>query len=272
MCYIGRIGVTIWIVCHPRERRYPRVNVSELEDAKKSFLAFRLLHPPPSLLLPPRPSASRLLFWLLLFWWDCRRFGNAGSVVHPTPFLSSYLVFGVRLANLSPHGDNSFLPVAQFLYIFSDGHGRGAVLRMCAAPSFSPPLKGGLWEVSAWQPLPFSSCVYPAVAGVGFNPSVNPALLRFSRSGQWRRPAKPKTVFPPEHFDTPMVEAQSFWPTRHVYNLFDIRGYTASSGPIFAFALITKMVISLQRDLARSYYDGYAASTRRCSFVGMRYI
>jgi O-antigen/teichoic acid export membrane protein len=157
----------------------------------------------------------------------------------------------------------------------------GAVLRIVRCPIFLPSLLGRGWErVSAWQPLAVLVVALDLIlAGAGFNPSVDPALLDFKPEVvKWLESQQAEDpLFRLNSFDTPAGRGNKiFLANAGMYsNLFDVRGYDSIIPAQYGrfMHLIQENGDLLFNRIGPLYYDGYAAlDSALLDLLGVRYI
>jgi len=174
---------------------------------------------------------SRYLGWLL-FWG-----GLAGvtmmlvALVKPEPFIqaASFVFDRSGLAQNAFANGRQFFSYQwpNFLKFFLMVMASGAVLRIARCPIFLPQRLGRL---NAWQPLAVLIISLDLLlAGTGFNPSVDPALLDFKPAVvKWLEARQSEDpYFRLNSLDTPDGRGNKvFLANAGMYsNLFDVRGY-----------------------------------------------
>jgi O-antigen/teichoic acid export membrane protein len=252
-------------------------------------------------------TLSLYLAWLL-FW-----SGLAGLLVMllalfiPAPFIRvAELVFA--RSGLAQH---AFADARQFFgyqwpnffKFFLMVLATGAVLRIVRCPIFIPSFRlnseqgsrgaGGLGRIFSSLLLPPSSAPLPVwkplavvilavdllLAGAGFNPSVDPALLDFKPNVvKWLEAHQSEEpLFRLTSFDTPEGRGNKVFLANAgmYYNFFDVRGYDSIiPGPYARFMqLIQENGDLLFNRVGPLYYDGYAAlDSALLDLLGVRYV
>lgn len=254
----------------------------------------------PFMLAPPSflGSLSLYLGWLL-FW-----LGLAGviimltALVRPAPFIElATLVF-----NRSGLAQNAFADGRQFFgyqwpnffKFFLMVLAAGAILRIARCPIFLPSHLGRKRQanaetdsaaanpapVQAWKPLAVIIIALDLIlAGAGFNPAVDPALLDFKPNVvTWleaRQLEDPFFRF--DSFDTPSGRGNKLFLANAgmVGNLFDVRGYDSIIPAQYGrfMHLIQENGDLLFNRIGPLYYDGYGAlDSALLDLLGVRYI
>ncbi len=241
----------------------------------------------PYTLAPPSflSRLSRYLGWLL-FWG-----GLAGvlllllTLFMPAPFIQA-ATFVFERSGLA---QNAFADGRQFfgyqwpnffkfcLMVMASG----AVLRIVRCPIFLPPIRWlGLGRLNAWQPLAVAIIAIDLLlAGAGFNPAVDPALLDFKPEVvNWlENQQTDDPFFRFTSFDTPSGPGNKlFLANAGMYsNLFDVRGYDSIIPAQYArfMHLIQENGDLLFNRIGPLYYDGYAAlDSALLDLLGVRYV
>ncbi|MCQ3979487.1 MAG: hypothetical protein DPW09_39215, partial [Anaerolineae bacterium] len=252
------------------------------------------LSPPPFFASsPPRLLSAPLLSlyggWLL-FWT-----GLAGVVVMlaalfiPTPFIQ----IAFALFERSGLAQNAFADGRQFFgyqwpnffKFFLMLMAAGAVLRIVRCPIYTPPFppleRGGIeGGVNAWKPLALLIIALDLIlAGAGFNPAVDSALLSFKPEVvQWLETRQAEDpLFRLTSFDTPDGRGNKvFLANAGMYsNLFDVRGYDSIIPAQYGrfMRLIQENGDLYFNRIGPLYYDGYAAlDSALLDLLGVRYI
>jgi O-antigen/teichoic acid export membrane protein len=265
-------------------------------SGEASSLPPRLAASPPYILAPPS-FLSKLTLYLgwLLFWG-----GLAGMVIMlaalvvPAPFIrAATFVF-----DRSGLAQNAFADGRQFFgyqwpnffKFFLIVMASGAVLRIVRCPIFIPSLRGKSrlgsrsedtsLSLPVWQPLAvIVVAVDLLLAGAGFNPAVDPALLDFKpgvvRWLEERQAEDP--FFRLNSFDTQSGPGNKlFLANASMYsNLFDVRGYDSIIPAQYAryMHLIQANGDLLFNRIGPLYHDGYAAlDSALLDLLGVRYI
>ncbi|MBN1220638.1 MAG: oligosaccharide flippase family protein [Anaerolineae bacterium] len=232
---------------------------------------------PPSFL----GTFSRYFGWLL-FW-----SGLLGVVVMlaalfvPAPFIRA-ATFVFERSGLAQHafadGRQFFgYQWPNFFKFFLMVMASGAVLRIARCPIFFPARLG---RINAWKPLAMIIISLDLLlAGAGFNPSVNPALLDFKPEVvKWLEARQVEDpYFRLNSFDTPGGRGNKvFLANAGMYaNLFDVRGYDSIIPGQYArfMQLIQENGDLLFNRVGPIYYDGYSAlNSALLDLLGVRYI
>lgn len=242
--------------------------------------------PPPNLLAssPLRLFAS-FLGWLL-FWT-----GLAGVLVMlvalfiPAPFIqaATYVFERSGLAQNAFADGRQFFGYQwlNFFKFFMMLMAAGAVLRIVRCPIFLPSFLGRGWgRVSAWKPLAVLIVALDLIlAGAGFNPAVDPALLDFKPEVvKWLESQQAEDpLFRLNSFDTPQGRGNKvFLANAGMYsNLFDVRGYDSIIPAQYGrfMHLIQDNGDLFYNRIGPLYYDGYAAlDSALLDLLGVRYI
>ncbi|MCB0208322.1 MAG: oligosaccharide flippase family protein [Anaerolineae bacterium] len=160
----------------------------------------------------------------------------------------------------------------------------GAVLRITRCPIFVPPLlsrdRQKADRLQAWQPLAVIIVALDLIlAGAGFNPAVDPALLDFKPEVvHWLEEQQiDDPLFRFSSFDTPTGEGNKVFLANAgmPYQLFDVRGYDSIIPGQYArfMHLIQDNGDLLFNRVGPLYYDGYAAlDSALLDLLGVRYI
>jgi O-antigen/teichoic acid export membrane protein len=222
----------------------------------------------------------------LLFW-----AGLAGVLVMlaalfiPSPFIQA----ATNVFERSGLAQNAFADGRQFFgyqwpnffKFFLMVMAAGAVLRIVRCPIFLPSLRGRGWgRVPAWKPLALIIVALDLIlAGAGFNPSVDPALLDFKPEVvKWLEARQAEDpLFRLNSFDTPEGRGNKvFLANAGMYsNLFDVRGYDSIIPAQYGrfMQLIQENGDLLFNRIGPLYYDGYAAlDSALLDLLGVRYI
>lgn len=171
-----------------------------------------------------------------------------------------------------------------FLKLFLMLTASGAVLRITRCPIFVPNRlilrSRESNRLPAWQPLAvIIVAVDLLLAGAGFNPAVDPALLDFKPEVvQWlenQQVADPFFRF--SSFDTPTGPGNKLFQANAgmTHHLFDVRGYDSIIPGQYArfMQLIQANGDLLFNRIGPIYYDGYAAlDSALLDLLGIRYI
>ncbi len=161
----------------------------------------------------------------------------------------------------------------------------GALLRIARCPIFLPTRQGktplvGTSRLSAWKPLAVIILITDLfLAGAGFNPAVNPALLEFKpKVVQWLEERQSEDpFFRINSFDTPDGPGNKLLlANAGMYsNLFDVRGYDSVIPAQYArfMQLIQPNGDLLFNRVGPIYYDGYnALDSALLDLLGVRYV
>ncbi|MCB0195162.1 MAG: oligosaccharide flippase family protein [Anaerolineae bacterium] len=238
-----------------------------------------------------KPSFLRSLVYFLgwgLFW-----SGLVGviimlvALVVPEPFIQGATLIFDR----SGLAQNAFADGRQFFgyqwpnffKFFLMVMASGAVLRITRCPIFVPPLfsrRKNVDRLNAWQPLAVIIIALDLIlAGAGFNPAVDPALLDFKPEVvQWLQEQQASDpLFRINSFDTPQGQGNKLFLANAgmPYQLFDVRGYDSIIPGQYArfMHLIQDNGDLLFNRVGPIYYDGYAAlDSALLDLLGVRYI
>ncbi|MCK6629598.1 MAG: flippase [Anaerolineae bacterium] len=247
-------------------------------------------------LCSPAPLLSLYAGWLL-FWT-----GLAGAVVMlaalfiPTPFIQA----ASALFERSGLAQNAFADGRQFFgyqwpnffKFFLMVMAAGAVLRIVRCPiylrftiyDFGLPIVNRkskiVNRINAWKPFALLIVALDLIlAGAGFNPSVDPALLHFKPEVvQWLETRQTEDpLFRLNSFDTPDGRGNKvFLANAGMYsNLFDVRGYDSIIPAQYGrfMRLIQENGDLYFNRIGPLYYDGYAAlDSALLDLLGVRYI
>jgi O-antigen/teichoic acid export membrane protein len=153
----------------------------------------------------------------------------------------------------------------------------GAVLRIARCPIFSPKIQNR-WPV--WQPLAVLIIALDLImAGAGFNPSVDPALLEIKpRVVQWLEDRQQEDpLFRLTSFETPDGRGNKIYLANApmISNLFDVRGYDSIIPAQYGqfMQLIQENGDLLFNRIGPIYYDGYnALDSALLDLLGVRYV
>ncbi|MBN1992266.1 MAG: oligosaccharide flippase family protein [Anaerolineae bacterium] len=265
----------------PRNSRFdakPPSNFQRREDQ---------LPPPPYILAPLSfpGTLSHRLGWLL-FWG-----GLIGVVTMlvalfiPAPFIqiTTFVFDHSGLAqNAFANGRQFFgYQWPNFFKFFLMTMAGGAVLRIVCCPIFLPSLKkGGRGRINAWKPLAIILISLDLLlAGAGFNPSVDPALLNFKPEVvKWLEARQAEDpLFRLTSFDTPAGRGNKVFPANAgMYsNLFDVRGYDSIIPAQYArfMQLIQKNGDLLFNRVGPLYTVDYTAlDSALLDLLGVRYL
>lgn len=233
----------------------------------------------------PHRLISSFLGWFL-FWT-----GLAGVLVMlaalfiPTPFIqaATYVFERSGLAQNAFADGRQFFGYQwpNFFKFFLMLMAAGAVLRIVRCPIFLSSLLGRGWgRVSAWKPLILAIIALDLIlAGAGFNPSVDPALLDFKPEVvKWLESQQAEDpLFRLNSFDTPQGHGNKvFLANAGMYsNLFDVRGYDSIIPAQYGrfMHLIQENGDLFYNRIGPLYYDGYAAlDSALLDLLGVRYI
>jgi O-antigen/teichoic acid export membrane protein len=259
----------------PVETGAPRSQA--IENYQLPITNYQLPMAPPSFL----GSLSLYLGWLLFGG------GLAGIIVMivalfmPAPFIEA----ATFVFNRSGLAQNAFADGRQFFgyqwpnffKFFLMMMASGAILRIARCPIFLPPLFRG--EV-AWKPLAvIVIAIDLSLAGAGFNPSGDPALLEFKPNVvQWLEKQQAEDpFFRINSFDTPTGRGNKlFLANAGMYsNIFDVRGYDSIIPAQYGrfMHLIQANGDLLFNRIGPIYHDGYAAlDSALLDLLGARYI
>ena len=237
-------------------------------------------------LAPPSFLAqfSRYTGWVL-FWGGAAGLAlMALALVFPAPFIrAATLVF--ERSGLAQHafadGRQFFgYQWPNFFKFFLLVLAAGAVLRVVRCPIFLPFNRPALRSIPAWQPLAVAVIALDLLlAGTGFNPAADPALLNFKpdvvRWLEERQAEEP--LFRLSSFDTPEGQGNKvFLANAGMYsNLFDVRGYDSIILATYGrfMQLIQENGDLLFNRIGPIYYDGYAAlDSALLDLLGVRYV
>jgi O-antigen/teichoic acid export membrane protein len=239
--------------------------------------------------LPARPSTlgslSGYLGWLL-FWGGFIGLGVLlFALVRPAPFIGAASLIFER-SGLAQHAfadSRQFFGYEwpNFIKLFLMIMAAGAVLRIVGRPIFTPLLKWGReTRISAWKPfVVILVAVDLLLAGAGFNPAVDPALLAFKPEVvDWLETQQLEDpFFRINSFDTPAGRGNKvFLANAGMYsNLFDVRGYDSIIPAQYGrfMQLIQENGDLMFNRIGPLYYDGYAAlDSALLDLLGVRYI
>jgi O-antigen/teichoic acid export membrane protein len=240
----------------------------------------------PFTLAPPSflGSLSLYLGWLL-FWG-----GLAGVIILlialaiPAPFIQLANAVLVR----SGLAQNAFADGRQFLgYQWPNFLklslmllASGAILRIIRCPIFLPWGFGGNMPIPAWKPLAVIIVALDLIlAGAGFNPAADPALLHFKPEVvKWlEAQQREDPLFRLNSFDTPEGRGnQIFLANAGMYsNLFDVRGYDSIIPAQYGrlMHLIQQNGDLFFNRIGPIYYDDYTAlDSALLDLLGVRYL
>jgi O-antigen/teichoic acid export membrane protein len=254
----------------------------------------------PFTLAPPSflGSLSLCLGWLL-FW-----LGLAGVVVMVTALVSPapFIELATLVFNRSGLAQNAFADGRQFFgyqwpnffKFFLMVLAAGASLRIVRCPIFLPFRLGRRRQanaetdsaaanptpVQAWKPLAVILIALDLIlAGAGFNPAVDPALLDFKPGVVTWLEARQldDPTFRINSFDTPDGRGNKLFLANAgmVSNLFDVRGYDSIIPAQYGrfMHLIQENGDLLFNRIGPLYYDGYdALDSALLDLLGVRYI
>lgn len=229
------------------------------------------------------PSFLRRLTWYLgwlLFWSGLVGVGvMLFALVQPGPFIRVAELVLAR-SGLAQHafatGRQFFgYQWPNFFKFFLMMLAAGAVIRITRCPIFAPRS-----SLNAWKGLAVIVVVLDLfLAGAGFNPAVEPALLNFRPPVvQWLKAQQAEhPFFRLSSFDTPTGRGNKVYQANlgMFDNLFDVRGYDSIILGQYArfMQLIQENGDLLYNRVGPLYHDGYAAlDSALLDLLGVRYL
>jgi hypothetical protein len=232
------------------------------------------------------PGPLSLYLGRLLFWG-----GLVGLLVllvalfNPSPFIKA----ATGVFERSGLAQNAFADGRQFFgyqwpnffKFFLVVTAAGALLQIVHRPVFTPPLRrSGRGRTNLWKPLVVVIVALDLLlAGAGFNPAVDPALLEFKPEVvTWLEAQQAEDpFFRIDSFDTPAGRGNKvFLANAGMFsNLFDVRGYDSIIPAQYSrfVHLIQANGDLLFNRIGPLYFDGYAAlDSALLDLLGVRYI
>ncbi len=268
----------------------------------RNWLALRQrdgLQKHPYTLAPPSFLGSLSLYLAWLLFWG----GLVGLLMMlvilamPAPFIewADFIFKRSGLAQNAFANSRQFLGYQwpNFLKFFLMVTASGALLRIVRCPIFLPSLSRRQKETDeqgekpapatplpVWQPLAVSIIALDLVlAGAGFNPAVDPALLQFKPDVvNWLEAQQQEDpFFRISSFDTPEGRGNKIFQANAgmFSNLFDVRGYDSIIPAQYAhfMRLIQENGDLFFNRIGPLYYDGYAAlDSALLDLLGVRYV
>jgi O-antigen/teichoic acid export membrane protein len=280
--YLDRLVSARW----PEEQVPSGETTQEADPASKPVSHTAGSSLKPAYTLAPRAflyKFSLSLGWLMFWGGLTGLLLMLAALVIPSPFIQAATLLFER-SGLAQHAFASGRQFfgyqwPNFLKFFLMVMAAGAVLRVVRCPILSPYLAG--WgRVKAWQLLAVVVVALDLLlAGAGFNPAVDPALLRFKPDVvKWLEAQQHEDpYFRISSFDTPEGRGNKIFQANAgmFSNLFDVRGYDSIISAQYArfMHLIQENGDLFFNRIGPIYYDGYAAlDSALLDLLGVRYI